>query len=520
MIQGTFNTRTFLRALVATLSLAAFAGASPALAAAEAGPRWDILVRSAPTFLPPHGNGKAALIALVINLGDEPVVATEADPVEITDALPAGLVATAQMEGDATRGDNGEPNAVGLKGCKALPVLRCPYVGTLPPYAAIEVEIPVEVEDGVKEGQLAQDRVEVEGGEGSPGCTPPATVTPSGCLLGKPLTVSKEAVPFGVERYQLSPEEEDGAPDLQAGSHPFELTSTVEFNQTFEPDLEIPNPPKQDYPTAPALLRNLRDTLPQGLVANTTLIPQCSEVQFTTILTGSSNDCPPQTAIGVAVVTFKENVYFTQATAAVPVFNLVPAFGEPARLGFEFEKVPVTLDASVLTGDGYAVQVESRDTTQTSSALSAVVTIWGEPGAASHNDARGWNCLDGGNYYKNAYPQRVCKTAKQLGMPPSPFLMLPTSCAQPLSTSVEAQSWKPGASFLPPVESTSSGEHLEGCEKLPFEPSLTVTPEQRATSTPTGLGFEIKLPQASTLTAGELGEADIRDTTVELPEGM
>ncbi len=511
MTQGKLiSPRTFPCSLIAALALVALAGNAPAFAAG-ARPHWDIITRSAPTSLPPHGRGE--IDAVIINLGDAPVVATPANPVEITDTLPDGVVATGTMEGYAASGAEeyeglpGSQNGLHfLTSCEAGTTQRCPYVGTLPPYIAIEVEIPVEAPSA---GALGDNVVEVKGGE-----APLAAAR-----VSRPITAGSGETPFGVESYELSPEEANGSPDLQAGSHPFQLTDTVEFNETFVPDSIEPSKNKERAGT-PALLRNLNNTLPPGLIGNATAIPRCSDVEFSVVNLGNSNDCPADTAIGVVVVSFREPQNATNSgvkTETVPVFNLVPAQGEPARFGFEYEKVPVSLETSVQTGKGYAVEVKSENTSETAEILSAVVTIWGVPNEASHDEARGWQCIGDGQFDLDLEAPHPCEPLGEVN--PPPYLTLPTTCGTPLSTSVEAQSWRPGATMLAPVKPAAS-ENLLGCNQLPFNPSITVQPDQRTASTPTGLAAEIKVPQETTLTAGELAEADIKDTTVTFPEGM
>ncbi len=504
------DSRTLLRLFAAALALLASAGVAPALAeGTHEAPRWDILTRSAPTNLAPGQKGE--VVAVIVNLGDAPVVSTQADPVEITDALPAGLVATGVMEGYAARGDNdrGELAKEPLKNCEALPELRCPYLGTLPPYIAIEVHIPVQAETSLQEGEQIENEVRVEGANAPPK------------IVRRPLILSAEKTPFGVERYELSPEEEDGSPDIFAGSHPFQLTSTIELNQGFgiDPTTAPKETPPRDFPSAPALLRNLNTTLPPGLVADTkaTALPQCSAVDFASLRVGNSNECPPETAIGAAVVTFKEPHFFQQLTATVPVFNLVPEEGEPARFGFVFEKVPVVLDTSLQTGKGYAVEVKVENSSQAAELVSSIVTVWGVPGAPQHDNARGWECLGGGDYVEGLEPRPACPAAPSKA---PPYLILPTTlCAQPLLTSVAAQSWRPGAELLSP-QAAKESESLQGCERLPFEPSIRAQPEQHEASTPTGLNVEVTVPQNTTLAANGVAEADIKDTTLTLPEGM
>jgi len=487
------NIGTLLGSLVAALSLMAAAGGAQALAAA---PRWDIITRSAPTHLIPGEEG--LMTAVVVNLGDEPVVATQANPIVVTDTLPEGVVAIEAMSGKAAPGAEG-PQGLSLT-CEKLPALRCTYVGKVPPFISLEVAIPVRAAKTFDHGD---NEVRVEGANAPPG------------QAIRPITQSSMPTPFGVERYELNAEEEEGATDLQAGSHPFQLTTTLELNQTFATDFSHP---EVRVPGAPALLRNLNTKLPAGLVGNTLAIPKCSEVDFATIRPGNSNTCPPDTAVGVAVVTYKEPTFIYWKTEAVPVFNLAPAPGEPARFGFEFYQVPVTIDTSLQTGEGYAVEAKVANASEAAEVLGTMVTIWGVPGETKHDNARGWACLGGGVHVANLEHVPPCEEP-QGAAHAAPYLTLPTSCAQPLSTSVQAQSWQPGAPLLPPVEPASI-RSLESCGSLPFNPSITVAADQHAASTPSGLNVEVTVPQDTTLAAAGLAEADIKETVVTLPEGL
>ena len=78
----------------------------------------------------------------------------------------------------------------------------------------------------------------------------------------------------------------------------------------------------------------------------------------------------------------------------MPLFNLPPEVGEPARFGFYFDQSPVYLDTSVRTGEGYGVRVSVDNITQQIMFISSRVTFWGVPGEPRHNNARGWSCID------------------------------------------------------------------------------------------------------------------------------
>jgi hypothetical protein len=477
--------------LAAILSALALCTAAPAMAQ---GAWWHLESRAAPSNLAPGGEGQ--VIVSASNVGTAEANAGGGQPITITDTLPAGLTAT------AIKGESSFPEERPMS-C-SLEALSCTYAEGVLPYNRLEVTISVKVSPGASSGEV--NTVRAEGG-GAP--SPPA--------LSRPLQITAEPTPFGVENYELTPEEEGGLSDSQAGSHPFQLTATFDLNETLAPHKSE----KILFPGSPALARNLSFHLPPGLLGNPTAVPQCSDVDFSTLNPGVfTNLCPANTAVGVAVVTIAEPVFFPFITAAVPIFNLTPAQGEPARFGFEAFKVPVVLDTAVKSGEGYGVVVSVSDATQAAAILGSQVTFWGAPGAASHDSARGWACLD-----LPPEPERGalknCKAPSEHS--DTAFLTLPTSCpGQPLVSTVQGVSWPtasaPEGEPLPPASALIAP--LAGCEQLPFDPSIAVEPDQHSASTPTGMTVDVKVPQETTVSASGLAESAVKDTTVTLPEGV
>jgi hypothetical protein len=470
--------------------LAALAGAAPALAQ---GPWWHLESRSAPRSLPP--GGEAQIILAASNVGDAEALASNTQPITITNTLPARLTAT------RITGKSSFPEEVPMS-C-SLATLSCTYSQGVFPYNRLEVTITVKVAAGAPAEEA--NTVSVQGG-GAPVPAP----------LSAPVRISSEAPSYGVESYKLTPEAEGGSNETQAGSHPFQLTATFDVNQTLEQRSS-----GQLFPSAPALVKDLRFHLPPGLLGNPTAVPRCSDVEFSTLNPGDfTNLCPPDTAVGVAVVTIHEPVFFPLATVAVPLFNLTPAPGEPARFGFEALKVPVVLDTAVKSGEGYAVIVSVSDATQAAAVLGSQVTFWGQPGAENHDHSRGWACLD-----LPALPERGalknCSSPSEHSS--DAFLTLPTSCTgQPLKSTVEGDSWPtakaPAGEELPTAAALI--EPLHGCANLPFDPSIAVEPDQHSASTPSGMSVDVRVPQASTLAGGGLAESAVKDTTVVLPQGV
>ena len=436
------------------------------------------------------GKPDGQIVVTATNLGDENAEGN-VNTVRIADRLPQGLRATA-IEGVAgIRAGAGNLNRGPVR-C-SLASLVCTFAGSLPPYDQIEVLISVVVE-GASSGE--PNGVTVSGGEAQSES------------IDRPIAVGGGPAQFGVEDYEMSPEEEGGAATTQAGSHPFQLTTTLTLNQTGDAN-----------PVAPA--KDLRFHLPAGLIGNPTPFPQCTLAQFNTIPANaeSLNECPPQTAVGVAVVTINGASVGLSSQGAypftVPVFNVEPSVGEPARFGFlPAPQSPVFLDTSVRTGGDYGVSVDVSNITETAAFIKNEVTFWGVPGDPRHDAERGWACLSGARGTAKA----PCDPTAALH--PPPLLAMPTSCVgAPLHTDVEADSWPVAGSFQL-FDSFVAMPTMDGCNRLPFSPSISVAPDGQAASTPTGLTVGVHVPQDEALNPNGLVPADVKDTTVTLPAGV
>ena len=456
------------------------------------------------------GRPDGEIVVKAENVGD---AATSANvPVSISDVVPAGFEAIGIS---GARPVGGNPEAMPCK----LETLSCEWTSELPPFAELEVRVAVLAKSKLPscEGDLAScelGRVTVSGGEA-------ATAS-----LARPLVTGERPAPFGLADYELLNEQQGGAPVTQAGEHPFQQTNVVDLNQGADTDpLTIAKP--QVLP-AGGLAKDLRFNWPAGLIGNPSAFPQCSEIDFLTQapVKRQENLCPAGTAVGVVTFDIDEPRDFAFLTDTVPLFNLEPHRGEPARLGFyePTANVATYIDAHVRSGRDYGVTVSSTNITETIAFLSAHVTVWGTPGDPRHDASRGWACLYASGARASEGEPRPCSRLAE-PQPPA-FLSMPTSCPrnpvthapEPLQSTVEGDSWThPGT--LEPL-ATYAMPATDGCNQLPFEPQVRVTPDVTAASTPTGLNVDVHLPQAETLNGEGLAISAPRDITVALPPGV
>jgi hypothetical protein len=480
--------------VVVTVSASGCVFAASSFAAA---PWWHLSSGARPTYLPPEGKGQIVLTAE--NFGDASVEGAKS-PVRFVDVLPAGLKALAISAGTLYA------NTYKQFKC-GLTSLECTFEGTLEPYEEIEVRIEVEVLPEAQSG-------EVNGGSVSGGGAPSVSVA-------RPVTISENPVPFGLEEYSFRTEEEGGALDAQAGSHPFQVTADFQFNQG--PDK---NPPSKNPNVEPAgLAKDIITKLPPGLIGDPIPIPRCTLAQFL-VNVNEENQCSAQAAVGVASVTVLLPGGFAVNTYTVPIFNLEPYVGEPARFGFFIPgaAVPIVLDTSVRSDSDYGVTVSSSNITQITGLLNVRTTLWGDPADPRHNDARGWGCVYAlaaasghgiGGPEGTGHPACVGSTAID---PPS-FLTMPANCAGALQSSTEADSWAEAGNFKD-YPTTEPMQALRGCNRLAFAPSIQASPTTTEASAPSGLDFNIFFKDEGLTSGTGLAQSQLNKTEVLLPEGL
>jgi hypothetical protein len=431
--------------------------------------------------------GSGRLTLTLTNLGDASVEAAKS-ALNIVDRLPEGISA---YHAEAFAGLNDKYGPVSCS-VESPAEVSCAFHGALPPYEAIEVEIYASL-TGEPQASGENGEVTVSGSNAAP------------VQSAQQLRVTPEPTRFGVEHYAIEPEGEGGVSVTQAGSHPFQLTSTLVFNQ----GPLSPGNRAEAVEEQPAQPRNLRFLLPAGLVGNATRFRRCSFDVFTTT-TELINRCPADAAIGAASVTVIEPGPAGFLRVAVPVFNLDPLPGEPARFGFMAGGVPVTLDAEVRSGESYRVRVEVLNASQLAQVLASTVTFWGSPSDPRHDVSRGWDCV-------YAAPTGPC--TRPTGLPEASFLRLPTSCGHVLSSPMEMEPWSAPLGTAV-VGSSFSSSALDGCNRVPFSPTIQLQPETERAESATGLTARLRIPQEATEAPGGIGESDLQTTRVKLPAGL
>jgi hypothetical protein len=251
-------------------------------------------------------------------------------------------------------------------------------------------------------------------------------------------------------------------------------------------------------------LRTIRVDLPVGLSINPQATSQC------TVGAGQHPDnttCLPTAQVGESQLTVSD-LLGAPLTLTVPVFNLVPNQGEPARFGFSLLGTDVYLEANLAWDSDYhegftihAVNLEKEGLPV--GPLGSLLKV---------------------RLLKN----RLVFNGKSGN---GTFITTPGTCNNPAnpafahiySTFLRADSYEePDPSFpagSPSIESPlPPGTMPKECNTIPFKPSVSVKPGTGQTDSPDGPAVAVNVPFEPN--PSTQGQSNLRTAKVSLPQGM
>jgi hypothetical protein len=289
------------------------------------------------------------------------------------------------------------------------------------------------------------------------------------CCVAAAAVVTPTAGAFSLTEFGSTTSVE-GRFSRQAGAHPDFVTQLGFTNDENVRDIEV--------------------GLPPGMIGNPNALAYCTTQDLNGPPgVGQENArCADASQVGIVEIAFEPNAPFD----SYPLFNIVPPKGLPALFAFNVASVIIRLEPKVRASD-YGISTEANDTSTGLGGLARTrVTLWGVP--AEHNES---NSL------------------------PRPFMTNPTSCPSgPTPFTADINSWQ-----NPTILSAASSNDLEGtpfqwegCERVPFRPSMKVSPGTHRAASPTGLEFDLKVPQSED--PHGLATAHVRKVVTTFPQGM
>jgi hypothetical protein len=463
-------------AIALLLATVVWLASASAAAASTSAPAWTITSIAEPTnFAPGDSSGHDQYVVVASNSGGAPTDGST--PITITVQLPAGLTLD-------PAGPSGTDDLFGSVTCSPGPPITCtdPQSTPLQPGMAMEMAVPVDVDPSAPAS-----------------VTTSATVTGGGAAsdasTSEPTTISSTPAPFALTSFDSSATNADGSTDTQAGSHPFQLTTSLNLTTKLDPSGNA---------EPSSSLKTVDVALPPGMIGDPTATPRCPHAQLNSLFLS----CPADSQVGV--VTILGTGLFGRADGTRPVYNMVPPPGMPAQFGFRVIFDPVYINTAVRTGSDYGVTATEVKTSEIIPLVGTTLSLWGVPSDPSHDSQR---C---------EFLSTGCSPATPFQAPAKPLLTLPTACSGPLTTNVSVDSWQAPGDLKLGSSVTNDGAGnpvgVSGCNRLDFSPTLRVQPDVTTADSPSGLSVDLHVPQNDN-TIG-LAEADLKKAVVALPPGV
>jgi hypothetical protein len=246
-----------------------------------------------------------------------------------------------------------------------------------------------------------------------------------------------------------------------------------------------------------SIATHLRTDVAPGLATNPFAVPQCSLANFgTTETSPGSGAFPPPKCAGSELGTNEVTVWLgPEVNADAPlsgtVYDLEPEEGLASEFGVAINLKPL-LGVEVFAHTLIKGNVE-----------------WGQ-------QANGTNQGDYHDYFEIDVSPHLPLIRSRLifeGTRGGNFITNATSCPGHNTTTLKLTDLEKTTvknEFTTPIG-------LDGCDKVPFEPSLAVTPGTTAFDQPDEITTDVSIPQVP---SAAVGNAQLKTASVTLPEGM
>jgi hypothetical protein len=461
-------------------------------------PAWSVQSLAEPTnFKPGEASGIDLYEVFLTNTGGK---VTDGSDITITDTLPKGLgvkdvelwVGRPEVDYAASACDPPQTVAeVTTLTCTVEDSLSPKAPATIHPQEQMRLLIRTEVPPSAS-GTLI-NRVEVEGGSAEP------------VAIEGVNQASNQEASAGFQQFETKLIGADGLPTTQADGHPYAYVTSFGVNTELTPE-------GSNFPYRPAQgdLKNIEVQLPPGLVGNPMATKRCSAQDFNTVhsvaIPGvgsgiSQNECPEGSAVGVVAIQQLEGAGALSFSA---IYNLEPPHGMPAQFGFQILGLPIYINAKLRSETDYGITGYLTNISEAKRVTATTVTFWGTPADPGHDLLRG-RCviLPGG-----------CEADEPVIRP---FFRLPSSCQSPLFSTFAFTTWAQPSTGAATSELKPAPA---GCALPDFSPRIESRPTTNVADSPTGLHFDLYMPQRTQEDPGGTSEADLRDATVTLPKGL
>lgn len=221
-------------------------------------------------------------------------------------------------------------------------------------------------------------------------------------------------------------------------------------------------------------VKNVHVDLPVGLSVNPEATPKCTTAQL------EATACPANSAVGTNYITTVSAA--VKAPIATTVYNMVQPAGMPARFGMTVPVVggEIYLDGGVAWDSDYHESFTIANITNAIPVYETRLVFNGRAGDGT-------------------------------------FITMPSGCTGPAVTGLQVDSHQNPGKYLSYSTTTPIG--ASGCDKVPFQPTASATPDNRTAGAPAGVTIAVDNPQNPN-GKDKPNSATIKDAHVTLPEGM